>query len=184
MFKNWVALFSHTGSEIYQVSKAINRFPDVILCNKKDRNNISTELLNSGVKIKFVPSKPPESVYDEYFNKQNCIVTLHGYMRILPPRVCEKYQVYNLHPGLITRYPSLKGMDPQEKAFNKRHKEVGCVIHRAEAKVDDGDIYAERKCQNTFDTLEDLTYYLHSIATDMWVDFLQPRLEYAELSEC
>ena len=184
MFKKWVALFSHTGSEIHKISQAINRYPDVILCNKRSRKNISSELLNSDAHIKFIPNRPSVDVYREYFKKTNCIVTLHGYMRILPKCICDDFQVFNLHPGLITKYPSLKGADPQVKAFKKRHKDVGCIIHKAEAEVDSGTIYMTRSCQNTFDTSEDLTYYLHSIATDMWVDFLQPRLELAKFSKC
>jgi len=184
MFKQWIALFSHTGSEIYKVSQAINRYPDVVLCNKRSRKGISSDLLNSPADIKFIPNKPSVNVYREYFNRPGCIVTLHGYMRILPKSICNEYQVYNLHPGLITKYPSLKGADPQIKAFKKNHKTVGCIIDKAEAEVDSGDVYMTRSCQNTFETPDDLTYYLHSIATDMWVDFLQPRLELAELSKC
>ena len=34
----WVTFFSQTGSEIYKISKRINRVPDVIVTNKtKDK---------------------------------------------------------------------------------------------------------------------------------------------------
>ena len=35
-----------------------------------------------------------------------------------PGEVCEKRNIYNGHPGLITQYPQLKGKDPQQKAID------------------------------------------------------------------
>ena len=38
-FSNWVALFSQTGTEIVELSKAIGREPDVVLTNSYAYNN-------------------------------------------------------------------------------------------------------------------------------------------------
>ena len=75
----------------------------------------------------------------------NAIVTLHGWLRIVPPYVCERSKIYNGHPGLITKYPELKGKDPQEKAFKLKHKTIGCVLHKVSAGVDEGKIVMEER---------------------------------------
>jgi folate-dependent phosphoribosylglycinamide formyltransferase PurN len=52
----------------------------------------------------------------------DAIVTLHGWLRVIPAYVCERSRIYNGHPGLITKYPELKGKDPQVRAFIKEGK--------------------------------------------------------------
>ena len=71
------------------------------------------------------------------------IITLHGWLRIMPKEVCERFSIFNGHPGLITEYPELKGKDPQIRAFEGKYPVMGCVIHKVTAGVDEGKILKE-----------------------------------------
>ena len=52
----------------------------------------------------------------------NTLITLNGWLRIVPPDKCAKYNIYNGHPGLITKYPELKGKDPQQRMWENIHE--------------------------------------------------------------
>lgn len=174
----WVALFSHTGSEIANVSKILNRWPDKIVTNNQPgASHINKQLLKHTKKIFYSREKPTVQDYNSFLNDAT-LVTLHGWMRVIPGSVCNNYDIYNLHPGLITKYPELKGKDPQAKVFESinTYANVGCVIHRAVAEVDAGDVLMERSTFNHYYGVDDLSSRLHEMATDMWVDFLQDKL--------
>lgn len=173
--KRWVAFFSHTGSEIYNLSKQIGRFPDRVVTNRKPEDNINKHLKNK-VDIVYVSNRPEDSDYDRVIRDVDSVVTLHGWMRIVPKKICKEYEIYNLHPGLITKYPELKGADPQKRVANEpdesRYKKVGCVIHRVTHKVDEGKVLASCSTFNHFPGEATLTKSLHAMATQLWVDFL------------
>ena len=71
---------------------------------------------------------------------ENPIITLHGWLRIMPPEICNRYEIYNGHPGLITKYPELKGKDPQMRAWEGDYEFCGSVLHRVTEGVDEGEI--------------------------------------------
>lgn len=174
MKKNWIALFSHTGSEIAHISHKLKRWPDNIITNQSPAADNICEDINRN-KIHFTKTKPTVSEYNKLF-KDADIITLHGWMRIVPGEICDKYNIINLHPGLITKYPELKGKDPQRRVFEnttKTYDWVGCVIHRAIAEVDAGDILMTSSVRNTFNGENDLTTQLHKMASDMWIDLLR-----------
>jgi len=177
----WVALFSQTGSEIHQVSENIGICPDLILCNKKDNyDEINEGLLQSGKSIIIFTSVKP--TVDEYlfYIPEDALVTMHGWMRIIPGEVCEKRTIYNGHPGLITKYPELKGKDPQLKAIELGHATAGCVIHQATAELDGGPIVAESKEVSINGWYEDEEYViqkLHKLSVNLWTEFLTEKLD-------
>ena len=116
----------------------------------------------------------PESIIKNRFSilnekwKDNVLVTLHGYLRILPPSFCDKTRIYNGHPGLITKHPELKGFNPQKKAFEAgTYKTVGSVIHEVIPELDSGDVVAEGEINNDFDNLENCTLALHDLSIQL-----------------
>ena len=173
--KKWIALFSHTGSEIVNISNELGRRPDKIITNKPP----GSEDIHEGIRnVCYTSAKPKVQNYRQLFDG-DAIITLHGWMRIIPGSICNEYEIYNLHPGLITKYPDLKGKDPQARVFegSKTYDRVGCVIHRAIAEVDAGDILLERSFNNSFYSESTLTTALHEIASDMWVQLLEDKLK-------
>lgn len=180
--KKWIALFSHTGSEIVNVSKVLGIVPDLVITNQQPSVNIHSDVRVLAKQITYVDSKPSADDYERLFRldyDKDVIITLHGWMRIIPGKICKKYDIYNLHPGLITKYPELKGKDPQARVFNgdKSYEHVGCVLHRAIEEVDAGDVLMEMSTRNNFYSESTLAENLHAMAADMWTQFLEDRLK-------
>lgn len=175
MKRPWIAFFSQTGSEIVDISKSLGRWPNVIVTNERPTRlrTINSEILEQDLLIT-TPNKPTEKELleiIEYYD--NPIITLHGWLRIMPPEICKEYNIYNGHPGLITEYPELKGKDPQIRAFQDKYPVAGAVLHKVVAGVDEGRVLMEERF-NTFDLeLDDLFRILRDRSLYMWCNFLR-----------
>ena len=170
----WCTLFSQTGSEIYQISERLGRYPDMIICNKQDNfKNINQNLIGKAPII-FTDKKPTTEQYLHYL-PADALITMHGWLRIVPSEVCDNITIYNGHPGLITEWPELKGKDPQERAFYSRHETAGCVIHEAVAEVDAGEILKEGSVDIKGLTLDKVYSTLHEVSVNLWVEFLEEK---------
>ena len=188
----WVAFYSQTGSEIVNVSRAINRWPDLVVTNKQDDKTTHVELVQrirqTDIELLTLPNWPKEIDYTRAADKLNysilnedwkkdVFVTLHGYLRILPPDFTRSSNIFNGHPGLITKHPELKGLDPQKKAWSENHIRVGCVIHKVIPELDSGEVVAEKMIHNNFETFIDLLDALHVTSSELWINFLNDRLQ-------
>ena len=180
-FKYWVALFSQTGKEIIEISEQIDKKPDLIISNNYPQNVFET--LN-GVPYHWLTTFGKESktldILDEVVNDiDNTLITLNGWLRIVPPDKCAKYNIYNGHPGLITKYPELKGKDPQQRAWHDLHKydTVGSVVHRVVEEFDAGEVntLSEISTANIL-TLDEMYKALRSTSLIAWSSFLKERL--------
>jgi folate-dependent phosphoribosylglycinamide formyltransferase PurN len=178
----WITFFSQTGTEIHNLSNELGIYPDLIVTNKLDLKDINKGLLHTTqfreqklnkTILTFLPSKPVTSNYIKILNNfKNPLITLHGYLRIIPKEICEQYEIYNLHPGLINKYPSLKGFNPQERAFTSGYKEAGCVIHKVTPGVDEGEIVATGEIGIEGLALAQVYTELHDCAFNVWKNFL------------
>lgn len=174
----WVTFFSQTGSEIYNISQALSKEPDVIITNKQINkiDTINQNLLDRFFeKIIFISKKPTVEEY-RLVIPENSYITLHGYLRILPPEICNEYEIYNLHPAPLKLYPDLKGFTPQERVYNEKRDFSGNTIHKCIAEVDAGEILAENTLLVRGYTLEQIFTETHKKATELWVDFLKKHL--------
>ena len=187
----WVAFFSQTGSEIVNISRAIDRWPDLVVTNKQDEKTTHVELVKrvrlENTKLITLPEWPKEIDYTRAADTLNysilnekwqdeVLITLHGYLRILPPDFTKSSNIFNGHPGAIHIYPELKGLNPQKKAWNKNHIRVGCVIHKVIPELDDGPIVEKCLINNNFETFIDFVDALHVASSELWINFLNERL--------
>jgi len=180
MKRPWVTLFSQTGSEIYNISKKINRVPDVIITNKPKNKflEIKPELFEEcGDKLIWLPKRPTVEEYKNAIPKGS-FVTLHGWLKIIPPEVCELYEIYNLHPAPIhlEGYDKYKGKDPQIRIFEDKAKYSGNVIHKCIPELDAGEIIAKNNFEIRGLDLDTVFKITHSKATELWCGFLQNRV--------
>lgn len=178
MKRDWIAFFSQTGSEITNISTFFNTVPSSIVTNRDNMNKvnpwIAKQVKDKTVKVIHLSPRPSVSEYLHVLKDyKNPLITLHGYLRIIPKEICEKYEIYNLHPGLITKYPDLKGKDPQDRAFLKKYPTIGCVIHRVTPEVDSGEIMLEHEINAQHQDLDRTYVDLHSLASVMWCHFLK-----------
>lgn len=172
--RKWCTFFSQTGTEIYKLSKLLNREPDIIVCNKPITAiaDINFDLLDTYYnKIHFIQSKPTLEEY-EYVIADSDIVTLHGFLRIIPKQICDTYNIYNLHPAPLTEYPDLKGKDPQTRIAQGNYAYYGNTIHKCTAELDSGEVLLEEKFPNPGYDIQQLIGATHEKATNMWFKFL------------
>tara|TARA_B100000900_G_scaffold342655_1_gene306137 strand:- start:471 stop:998 length:528 start_codon:yes stop_codon:yes gene_type:complete len=172
MANKWIAFFSQTGAEIADLSENIGRWPDLIITNERPDHlrTIDPRIVEYGYTE--IPNKPTVSDLDAVL-QDNAIITLHGWLRIMPEVICNKYLIYNGHPGLITKYPELKGKDPQVKAHKLGHEVAGAVIHKVTAGVDEGRIIMEEYFNATQLDLDELFRILRDRSLYMWSNLLK-----------
>lgn len=172
MANKWITFFSQTGAEIADLSESIGRWPDLIITNKRPENlrTIDPRIVEYGYTE--IPNKPTTSDLDAVL-QDNAIITLHGWLRIMPEVICNKYLIYNGHPGLITKYPELKGKDPQVKAHKLGHEVAGAVIHKVTAGVDEGRVIMEEYFNASQLDLDELFRILRDRSLYMWSNLLK-----------
>ena len=179
MNKPWIAFFSQTGAEIADLCESLGRWPNRIITNKRpeELRTIDPRIIENGYLE--VSNKPTEKELEnilQYFNDP--VITLHGWLRVMPPELCEKYNILNGHPGLITDYPELKGKDPQVRTWEGIKKEIyptaGCVIHRVTSGVDEGKVLSfERFATWELESLDDLFSTLRDRSFYLWTNLLR-----------
>ena len=173
MSKPWITFFSQTGSEIVDLAELLGRYPDCIITNKRPSHlrTINPELEG---KVIFVENKPTEKELRVILSKyKDPLITLHGWLRIMPPSICKEYEIFNGHPGLITVYPELKGKDPQMRAYNAKHEVMGCVLHKVTEGVDEGKVIAEDRFNAWRITEEEVWRVTRMRSLFLWKEFLE-----------
>lgn len=175
--KPWIAFFSQTGSEIADIAHHMGRWPDRIITNDRPDHlrTIDDRIVEQGFFT--FSNKPDLEEYKElleYFPE--AIITLHGWLRVIPEEICNKFDIFNGHPGLITEYPELKGKDPQIRAFNAKHDVMGCVIHRVTAGVDEGKVLEEDRFNAWRISEEDMWKVLKQRSCYLWLEFFRKRV--------
>jgi len=174
-----ISYFSQTGSEIADIAEALGHWPDKIVTNQRP---ISLRVLDKRVvasgKLVILPNTPTAKDYI-----MGDLVTLHGWLRIVPPSICQIGNIYNGHPGLIDEYQCLKGKDPQVKAWNYikngHMKEAGSVIHKVTAGVDEGEILEVSRFKTEgIKDLDQLYNTLKDTSLNLWIKFFKSYLEY------
>ena len=176
-YKNWIALFSQTGSEIADLSSALNRAPDFVI------TNADSDQINPAVHVDYRLNNEEAKTLDILenldFNIDKTLITLNGWLKIVPPDKCNTYNMYNGHPGLITKYPELKGKDPQQRAWENigSYSKIGSVVHEVVAEVDAGEVIIEKSVgtRNVYNLNK--TYdMLRKTSFDAWYSFLKEHL--------
>lgn len=178
----WAALYSQTGSEICDISDRLGRYPDLVISDnvlgvpKTDARIINTKKCIYG---QYKPLTKEQKVrYYDVLSEYD-IITLHGWLNIVPKAVCEKYTIYNGHPGLINLYPQLKGKDPQVRTWEdiSCYMYIGSVIHKVTPEVDGGEILASNKVSSVQCVdLESTFAELKQTSLQCWIDFLKDKL--------
>lgn len=178
----WAALYSQSGSEICDISDKLGRYPDLVISDnvlgipKTDSRIINAKQHRYG-EYKSLKPKQKLSYYDVL--SEYDLITLHGWLNIVPKDICNKYTMYNGHPGLVNYYPELKGRDPQIRTWDSicSYMYIGSVIHRVTSEVDGGEILCFKKAFSVnCESLDDTFNELRKTSLEAWVDFLGTKL--------
>ncbi len=155
----WIALFSQTGSEIVAISELIGRKPDATLTNNDNLEQYNEKLVDQCYPM--IVGKHNDLMdylrVQDTFEVKKVLITLHGYLRIIPEDICNQYTIYNGHPAPVHLYPELKGKDKQESLYLSRDKYpfIGSVIHRVTPGVDDGPLAVTTTTYNRLTSVEE-----------------------------
>jgi predicted ATPase len=138
----WGALLSQTGRELATICNDLNIIPSVILSTNPYENLCDDlKIIASQTDFIYIPLEDSKSPYVLLKYLSDCtLVTLHGWLRIIPEIVCNTLNIYNGHPGDVVQYPELKGFNPQQKAYDLKLPISGSIIHKVTSEVDDGPI--------------------------------------------
>jgi len=177
--ENWGILISQTGSEIIAIAKETGFLPSLLVTNRLSK--ISDDNLRffgeNSVTIKTIPFKPvlKDYLFPELLEKK--LITLHGFLRILPTGFFSEYKgkIYNGHPALITRYPELKGFNKQEDIVKNHEKYPVCgsVIHEVIPELDSGEVIITASIENTAKTVDEAYSILRTTSLLTWVEFFK-----------
>lgn len=178
---NWIALFSQTGSEIGKLSVILKHKPTLIASNNfEDKLPYHPLIRELKVPLMFARHDGLMNYFraQNVYDRSNTIITLHGYLRIIPEDICNQYEIYNGHPSPIDMYPELKGKDPQERVWNEREKytTIGSIVHRVVPEVDAGEIKSRVYKFKSVRTKDELYTELKSTSLCAWEVFMRERL--------
>ena len=175
----WAALFSQTGSEICNLSEKIGCYPDLVISDNTDKNKKVDHRIELNCKkllwkkYKGLSVEEKHNYYRDHLTSYD-VITLHGWLNIVPGDICSQFKIYNGHPGLINYYPELKGKDPQIRVWENinNYQFVGSVIHRVTAGVDEGPVICYKKVfSNCCIGLDSTFGILKQTSLDSWIDF-------------
>lgn len=172
----WYSLFSHTGSETEALQKLLKGEVELevaITNNSKYEGPLPC--------IRLVLAKDINEWLMEPGNVEpGSIVTLNGYMRIIPEEVIDYLhsigcRLLNIHPAPIQLYPDLRGMDPQERLYegirSGKYQYIGAVIHNVDAGVDTGSLVNwSLELADPSMTKAELYQHLHDVGTKLWLE--------------
>jgi len=179
--KLWIALFSQTGSELVAICEKLGRWPDAVLTNNTKGKFSKSQFKKRGI-LEVYDTQSLFNVLRElaehYKDQREVLITLHGFLRILPKDICELFEIYNGHPGDIINFPELKGKDPQAKALKLNHKTARAVLHKVVPEVDAGEIVRVTPYVYIDDntTLDILIAELKNYSVDEWVELVREKL--------
>ena len=177
--KEWCAFFSQTGTELANIIKQTGREPDRIITNltlEQVEQKVNPWLWkNYKHKIYHTVNRPTVHDYINAvgYDHRDKILTMHGWLRIIPQTLCHRYQAFNGHPGLITKYPELRGKDPQLKAHLGNYDIGGSVIHEITPELDEGPILLFREVSLKNLNLDDTFRILSEASLDLWIKFFE-----------
>ena len=174
----WATMFSQTGTEICDLADMLGRKPDIIITNAPEEK-INPRVYLLGVEVRRIAWKPTAEQYFAAIPKDlDTLITLHGWLRIILPEVCEAFpgQILNGHPALISKYPELRGKDPQVRAFDGSYEIGGSTVHVVTPIVDAGPILAERQTDIKGKTLDEVYLALRMTSLESWKDILREKL--------
>lgn len=187
MVNNWYGLFSHTGKELEALILSCDvdlRLSAAITNNLNYKGNIPI----LGCKLYTMSSTHAVNwlLKQSHIIQDNSLITLNGYMGILPADVLRNLRergckVYNIHPAPIQFYPELRGKDPQERMYEGIQKHeyayIGVVIHEVDEGVDTGKlVHWVLQLADPTMTKDELYARLHELGTQAWESFFRERM--------
>lgn len=140
----WAVFLSGRGSNAQVAFEELSQI-NIGLCVSSKKSALGLQKARrAGVPTLVLDKIPDWRGLDEELRKRKINrILLLGFMKIIPPEFCEKWQgrIWNLHPSLL---PEFKGADAIERSF-AAGAEMGISIHEVTAEMDAGLVLAKKR---------------------------------------
>lgn len=182
--KDWCCFISQTGTEVVDLCFVLKQKPTFVVTNNKGKIHWKNTALLDAMKIPVI-TIDKNTTSEEYIFLMSKfpdikLITLHGFLRILPPDFIKYFEkkhkgiIVNGHPAYISKYPELKGKDPQFKVIDKiKYPEIGHTIHKVIEEVDAGEILLENVSVNDCNTIDEIFSKLQILGLNNWENFFK-----------
>ncbi|MDU3153418.1 MAG: phosphoribosylglycinamide formyltransferase [Anaerococcus hydrogenalis] len=179
-FKKIAILISGSGTNLQAIidaceKKEINGQISIVISNKKEAYGLERAKKSS---IKTMVCTDNDLLLDTLKKEEIDLVVLAGYLKILPQKIIDQYEIINIHPSLIPSFCGIGfyGRKVHEKVFEKGVRFTGATTHFVTKDADAGPIiYQEIVEINQEDTIDDIAKKVldkeHEILTKSVRDF-------------
>ena len=171
---NLVVFASGNGSTLQAIIDAINNNElsatiNLVVSNNKDafalerakNNNIDTYIISN----KEFQSQD-EELYEVLSNYKIDLIVLAGYLKMIGPKLLNKYTIINTHPSLLPKYggKGMYGMKVHKAVVEAGEKISGVTLHYVNSEYDKGSIIAQTKVDVLpTDTAEDVSAKVQAV---------------------
>lgn len=174
VWANWYAVFSHTGSEIYNIQTSLHIRPtEVWTSNPNYQGPLPAIFCAKEQVIERMRRVPMGSV-----------ITLNGYRHLIDAQTIDVLKrrhitLVNIHPApiFLETYADLRGLDPQRRYYegyiSGKYNLLGVTIHEVDAGIDTGRVlYALTQEPEEHLNYDEFTGLLHEMGTQAWIHIL------------
>ena len=171
---NLVVFASGNGSTLQAIIDAINNNElsatiNLVVSNNKDafalerakKNSIDTYIISN----KEFQSQD-EELYKVLSNYKIDLIVLAGYLKMIGPKLLNKYTIINTHPSLLPKYggKGMYGMKVHKAVVEAGEKISGVTLHYVNSEYDKGSIIAQTKVDVLpTDTAEDVSAKVQAV---------------------
>lgn len=147
---NLAVFASGNGSTLQAIIDAINSKKldakiNLVVSNNKDAYAL-TRAVKAGIPVYTISSKKINDMDDELFeilkNYNVDLIVLAGYLKMIGPKLLEKYRIINTHPSLLPKFggKGMHGMHVHQAVISAKEKISGVTVHFVNNEYDRGDI--------------------------------------------
>lgn len=128
---------------------------EIVISNRKHAGILEKARV-SGIPWVYLPAMKgmDRESYDQTVSQaleryQVDLILLIGYMRIVSPRFCRRWEdrLVNVHPSLLPEFAGGMDEDVHQAVLDAGKQETGCTVHLVTEEVDGGPILLQKRCR-------------------------------------
>ena len=153
---NFAALAEGVSDTAHDLAYLICNVPNAPVIEKARSRNIPVHIVSYRGRPRSAAEADIEAILTD---DPVDLIALAGFMKILSPRLVDRFRFVNVHPSLLPRHP---GTHAVERSFNAGDAELGVTVHQVDHGVDTGPILAQarfRRAEAT--TLDEVERRIH-----------------------
>ena len=132
----------NNGNLCCKINLVVSDNPNAYALKRAELNNIPTYIING----KTFDERDIE-LSNILSNYQINLIVLAGYLKMIGPRLLDKYTIINTHPSLLPKYggKGMHGMHVHQAVIDAHEKYSGVTVHFINSEYDKGDIIRQTR---------------------------------------